>query len=151
MADAARWRKWKPSGTAPTKPAAEPALGGFGGFVSFVGSEKNIADKAAVESEEGRNGAQDDENKAPDAGLADGRDRRAGGFVSFGGFVSRHPSTSKGDDGRGIPWAEWKAQALNRLFLELTGRRGNITAATVRHGERKWREQLSKKDKENNS
>jgi hypothetical protein len=36
-------------------------------------------------------------------------------------------------------WAEWKAAALNRLFLErgVTGRPGRITAATVLHGERK--------------
>ena len=37
----------------------------------------------------------------------------------------------------GIPWAEWKAAALNRIFLEqgVTGKPGRITAATVRHGE----------------
>ena len=36
-------------------------------------------------------------------------------------------------------WADWKAAALNRLFLEqgVTGRSGRITAATVLHGERK--------------
>jgi len=35
-------------------------------------------------------------------------------------------------------WPEWKATALNRLFLErgVTGRPGRITAATVLHGER---------------
>lgn len=35
------------------------------------------------------------------------------------------------------PWAEGKAAALNRLFLEqgVTGKRGRIKAATVRHGE----------------
>ncbi len=40
---------------------------------------------------------------------------------------------------KGIPWAEWKAAALNRLFQEqgVTGKPGRITAATVRHGERK--------------
>jgi hypothetical protein len=39
---------------------------------------------------------------------------------------------------KGIPWAEWKAAALNRLFQEqgVTGKPGRITAATVRHGER---------------
>lgn len=38
---------------------------------------------------------------------------------------------------KGIPWAEWKAAALNRLFQEqgVTGTPGRITAATVRHGE----------------
>jgi hypothetical protein len=36
-------------------------------------------------------------------------------------------------------WAEWKARVLNRLFQEqgVTGQPGRITAATVRHGERK--------------
>jgi hypothetical protein len=41
-------------------------------------------------------------------------------------------------DASGIPWAEWKAAALNRLFREqgVTGQPGRITAETVRHGER---------------
>jgi hypothetical protein len=40
---------------------------------------------------------------------------------------------------QGIPWAEWKAAALNRLFQQqgVTGKPGRITAATVRDGERK--------------
>jgi hypothetical protein len=43
--------------------------------------------------------------------------------------------------GSGIPWAEWKAATLNRLFQEqgITGQPGRITAATVRNGERKTR------------
>lgn len=38
-----------------------------------------------------------------------------------------------------MSWAEWKAEALNRLFKELgkTGQRGRINAATVEHGERR--------------
>jgi len=41
-------------------------------------------------------------------------------------------------DAAGIPWAEWKAAALNRLFQEhgTSGQPGRITAETVRHGER---------------
>lgn len=37
----------------------------------------------------------------------------------------------------GVPWAEWKAAALNRLFQEqgVTGQPGRITAATIQHGE----------------
>jgi hypothetical protein len=40
---------------------------------------------------------------------------------------------------KSMSWAEWKAAALNRLFLEqgVTGQPGRITTATVRHGERK--------------
>jgi hypothetical protein len=36
-----------------------------------------------------------------------------------------------------IPWAEWQAQSLNKLFLEqgVLGQPGKITAAAVRHGE----------------
>ena len=39
---------------------------------------------------------------------------------------------------RVMSWAEWKAVALNRLFLEqgTAGQLGRITAETVRHGER---------------
>jgi hypothetical protein len=42
-------------------------------------------------------------------------------------------------DTKAIPWAEWKALELNRLFQEqgITGEPGRITAATVLHGERK--------------
>jgi len=34
-------------------------------------------------------------------------------------------------------WADWKAEALNRLFQEqgCTGQRGRITPATARHGQ----------------
>jgi hypothetical protein len=37
----------------------------------------------------------------------------------------------------GIPWAEWKAAALNQIFLEQgqTGQPGRIAAETVRDGE----------------
>jgi hypothetical protein len=40
---------------------------------------------------------------------------------------------------KGTQWAEWKGAALNRLFQEhgATGKPGRITAATVRHDERK--------------
>lgn len=38
---------------------------------------------------------------------------------------------------QGVPWAEWKAAALNRLFQDqgVTGLPGRITAATVLHGQ----------------
>ena len=41
---------------------------------------------------------------------------------------------------RVMSWAEWKAGALNQLFLELgnTGQPGRITAHTIRHGEQAW-------------
>jgi beta-N-acetylglucosaminidase len=39
-------------------------------------------------------------------------------------------------DASGIPWAEWRAADLNRLFKEhgTSGQPGRITAATIRHG-----------------
>jgi len=55
------------------------------------------------------------------------------------GFVGATPGEiSKIDEGRGTPWAEWKAAALNRLFQEqgVTGQPGNIKAATVLQGKR---------------
>jgi hypothetical protein len=38
----------------------------------------------------------------------------------------------------GVPWAEWKAAELNRLFQETGATRqvGQIIARTVEHGER---------------
>jgi len=51
--------------------------------------------------------------------------------------IGPEPTLGADEDG-GIPWAEWKAAALNRLFREqgATGQPGRITAATVRHRER---------------
>jgi hypothetical protein len=39
----------------------------------------------------------------------------------------------------GVPWAEWKATSLNKLFQDqgVTGQPGKITVATVLDGERK--------------
>lgn len=49
--------------------------------------------------------------------------------------------TNSEDEPVGVPWAEWKAAELNRLFQQqgLTGELGRITPATVRDGERKER------------
>jgi hypothetical protein len=69
------------------------------------------------------------------------------GFVGFVGSVpddqtnirvkSESVHEAVNDTDRGIPWAEWKAAALNQLFKEqgLIGQPGRITAATIRHGE----------------
>ena len=40
-----------------------------------------------------------------------------------------------------LPWEDWKAEALNRLFQEqgVTGQPGRITGATVLHGEKKMK------------
>lgn len=67
------------------------------------------------------------------------------GFVSFGASpLTISPKIGAGparldDEDRETPWAEWKAATLNRLFLEqgVLGQPGKITAATVRHGERR--------------
>ncbi len=47
-----------------------------------------------------------------------------------------------------MSWAEWKAGALNQLFLDLgsTGQPGRITADTIRHGEQAWMTNLKNRD-----
>jgi hypothetical protein len=74
------------------------------------------------------------------------QDSDQGGFGGFVSFVSGGTSTNKQAESRWMSWAEWKAESLNRLFLEqgVIGRPGRITAATVLDGERKRREQLLK-------
>jgi hypothetical protein len=69
-----------------------------------------------------------------------------GGFGGFVSFVSGGTSANTQAEPRWMSWAEWKAESLNRLFLEqgVIGRPGRITAATVLDGERKRREQLLK-------
>ncbi len=49
----------------------------------------------------------------------------------------------------GIPWEEWQARTLNRLFQEqgVTGQPGRITAATVRHGDRVRRDRPAELEK----
>ncbi len=48
-----------------------------------------------------------------------------------------------------MSWAEWKAAALNRLFLEqgTSGQPGRITAETVLHGERMNRVTQQRQDR----
>ncbi len=49
-----------------------------------------------------------------------------------------------------MSWAEWKAAALNELFLELggAGQPGRITADTIRHGEQAWMTSWKNRDAE---
>lgn len=51
---------------------------------------------------------------------------------------------------RVMSWAEWKAAALNKLFLELgtAGQQGRITDDTIRHGERAWMTNRKHRDAE---
>lgn len=56
-------------------------------------------------------------------------------------YESANPQVDLSTAGeRLMSWAEWKAGALNQLFLELgaTGQSGRITADTIRHGEQVW-------------
>jgi len=143
LADITRWRKWKPTGAGLTKPADGSDARGF---VSFVGSEDLSADKSRSEPQKLVNAAQTKENKNAASRFDLSKDIAPEGFVSFGGFVARHPLPHADAEPRWLSWAEWKAEMLNRLFLEqgVTGRQGRITAETVLDGERKGREQLLK-------
>jgi hypothetical protein len=146
MADITRWRNWKPTGTGLTKPVGDPGARGFVGFVSFVSSGTPSTDDPRGEPQNPVDTAQTKENKNAAFRCDLAKDQAPEGFVSFGGFVSRHPLPDAAADPRWMSWAERKAEMLNRLFLEqgVTGRRGRITAETVLHGERKRREQLLK-------
>ena len=62
------------------------------------------------------------------------------GYVGFvGSPLEAIPNIAEAvsESEHGVPWADWKAAALNRLFQEqgVTGQPGRITAATIRHGE----------------
>src|SRR5262245_20423452 len=55
--------------------------------------------------------------------------------------ITNDPATAHPDlnRDRATAWSQWKAEALNRLFLEQgrTQKRGRIDAVTVEHGERR--------------
>jgi hypothetical protein len=147
MGDLTRWRKWKPSGIGLPKPAEQQIEGGFVSSVSFVSSpEKQSAAQAAKPPEIGSS-PQVIENK--EASVGDEADRlkqdsARGGFVSFVSSVSRDTSKNTRTAPCLMSWAEWKAGSLNRLIREqgTSGRPGRITAATVRDGEQREKEQL---------
>jgi hypothetical protein len=67
------------------------------------------------------------ERSAPDIGAEPGKAESADEEMAQAGARS---------DLEGVPWAEWKARALNRIFQEhgLTGKPGRITAETIRDG-----------------
>ncbi len=59
------------------------------------------------------------------------------GSVGFVGSLSGESQKIHAEpEPRGVLFAEWKATAINREFERCTGKPGNITAGTVRHGER---------------
>jgi len=67
------------------------------------------------------------------------------GFVGFEGAIPAESYEIRADQTeRAVPWGEWKAAALNRLFQEqgVTGKPGRITAVTVRYGGRKASESV---------
>jgi hypothetical protein len=149
MGDPMRWRKWKPSGSGLPKPAPDSSEGGFVSSVSFVSSPGTQPASVAAQLPETASSPQAIENKQAAAGSSLGQSDKsptAGGFGGFVSFVSRGTSPNEHAESRPISWAEWKARSLNRLSLEqgVSGRPGRITAATVRDGEQKEKEQLSK-------
>jgi len=116
-----RWLDWNPADriladspqTEPTKPS-EPGFDGFVGSLS-VTPAKNTC-------------------REPHVAVAIGESGSASNGVV-------NPIGAKVDSAtwreRVMSWSEWKAGALNRLFLEqgATAQSSRITAETVRHGQ----------------
>jgi hypothetical protein len=118
MSDQAdRWLNWEPpepimadsTKGEPTKPS-KPGSVGFDGSLSGVPANIDALHNATVLLAEG-------DWEAPVPPIVDS-------VAATEGVMS---------------WAEWRAAALNRLFLEqgTTGQPGRISAQTVRHGERR--------------
>ena len=61
---------------------------------------------------------------------------KPGSVGSVGSLSGESQKIHAEPEPRGVPFAEWKATAINREFERCTGKPGNITAGTVRHGER---------------
>jgi hypothetical protein len=132
QASRSRWIAWRPIGkkignlpqSKPTKPS-KPGFVGFEG--ATLGEPANIETRTGVSerSIRPRIGEKTEDRE--------GRQKASEPAVDFGRDTTRPMS-----------WAEWKAVALNRLFLEQgrTGAPGRITAETVRHGERATRRRL---------
>jgi hypothetical protein len=107
-----QWLDWQPKGviTADT-PQSEPTKPSKPGFVGFVGSLSGDPPKIDVPKE------------APTQGRGVNR-------IDLAVDSATAPE-------RVMSWSEWKAAALNRLFLELgtSGGPGRVTAETIRHGQ----------------
>jgi hypothetical protein len=108
-----QWLDWQPKDAITAdSPQSEPTKPSKPGFVGFVGSFPDDPPKIV----------------APEEAPAEGQ-----GPYRFEAAVDS-PTAPE----RVMSWAEWKAAALNRLFLEqgTLGQPGRITAETVLHGER---------------
>lgn len=124
-----RWLDWNPKArilietaeSAPTEPS-KPSFVGFEGATSAE-SPKIEAELDAAEAGRGSPIL----NRAAVMALD--------GVRNIGDLLL----TETGWNSQCRSWADWKAAALNRLFQEqgTSGQPGRITAATVRHGERK--------------
>jgi hypothetical protein len=115
-----RWLDWNPSdGILADSPQTDPTKPSKPSFVGFVGP---LSVTPAIAC--GKAGVAD---ASSDSGSAQNR--------------VVNPIASKVDSATGrervMSWSEWKAGAINRLFLEhgATGQSGRITAETVRHGQ----------------
>lgn len=116
---------WKPKAQISAEPAeSEPTKPSKPGSVGFEGA-------APAESPEIDTGP---EGRPPVNVLAEMERHPAEPWRVQGRMLNERDRCSEG-----IGWAEWKAAAVNRLFQEqgVAGMPGRITAATVRHGERK--------------
>lgn len=128
-----RWLDWKPTDqTNADSTQGEPTKPSKPGFVGFVGPIS--VGPAKIE---------------PELNPSRGPSGVPQGISHAGESVSGSPNERKesiqpgvdcaGKQERVMSWSDWKAAALNRLFLEqgLTGQSGRITGDTVRHGQRK--------------
>jgi hypothetical protein len=120
-----RWLNWRSGATITSEaPKCEPSKPSEPGFDGFDGSPLAESNKIGGPSNERR-----------EPHLPAGRCPKS----------IPTPVDSSTATERVMSWVEWKAGALNQLFLELgnTGQPGRITADTIRHG---GQVQMNKRD-----
>jgi hypothetical protein len=121
-----QWIAWQPIGKKiENLPRSEPTKPSKPGFVGFEGA--TLVETANTEAGTGVAGR----SIRPRIGKK--IEDRSGGQKA-----SKPAVDFARDTARPMSWAEWKALALNRLFLEQgrTSTPGQITAETVRNGQR---------------
>lgn len=126
-----RWMDWQPKGQSRSdRPEDEPTKPPKGGSVGFEGALP--AEVAIIKREhEGSHRTIESPLDSPPGSSS------CLETTSQSHGAGKFPVDSSPRCEQFMSWAEWKAAALNRLFLEQgsSGHPGRITADTVRHGE----------------